>query len=412
MSECFITMFSCCRCYITRDEMRECTDLEHIEHRRRENFYAHLKAIPATEQTSPDLIRTKGICKETALTELKYLEIPEALPADVFHDLDRGLGQDLFDEAIQKLIQYGKIDLPTITERIKSFDFGPIDINLRPSSIKHLSGLQIRQVLYRFNFIFHDTAPRKFFEATSLMSKILQIVYSNSVTESQIQLLKTFIFRLLNLWKSIFGQHLKPKGHNLLHYPEIIRKTGPLSLCETTAFERKHRFFTRVAEKNAQFTNILKSCSERHQMWWANEWKKGKMHDFTYTGPEQKRVSVENCSLIPESINWTEEVTVVKSAHYIFLYSKGLCVTVSNQRGYRFFLIENVIIEARAEKIYLRCKPLLTEYDNFFAAHKIQNVEDSFVILAVEELELKETFSIIKPYKTSTEFILTKRNVN
>lgn len=387
--------------------MRVCIDLKDIEHRSCENFYEHLDAVPAEEYSCPDFLkRTKGIYKKTALTELKHLEIPEAIPSDPFHDLDRGFGQDLFEEAIQKLIEYGKISLPEITERIKSFDYGPIDINLRPSNIKHLSGLQIRHILYRFNFIFYDIANREFLDATSLLSRILQIVYSNSVTESQIQLLETLIFRLLNLWTTIFGKSLKPKGHNLLHYPEIIRKTGPLSLCETTAFERKHRFLTRIAKKNTQFTNILKSCSERHQLWWAHEWTKEKMSNFTYKGSKKKHINIANCSSYPMNVNWAEEKHVVDSATHIYLYKKGLYVI---HEKHRFFLIEEVIIEAKSEKIYLRCQKVITEYDNFFCAHKIKKNEEVFIIVDVETLESKESYAIVKPYKSSTEFVLTKR---
>lgn len=85
-------------------------------------------------------------------------------------------------------------------------------------------------------------------------------------SDSHIADLDKIVKEILHIVVSFFKKSLKQKYHNFAHYKETTRDLGPLSVMKTSPFERKHGIFMKVFEKSPQFTNILKSCAERHQL--------------------------------------------------------------------------------------------------------------------------------------------------
>lgn len=58
---------------------------------------------------------------------------------------------------------------------------------------------------------------------------------------------------------------LRPKHHYIEHYPDLVRRFGPLVNLWTMRFEGKHRFFKRVVHDTQNFKNVLKTLADRHQ---------------------------------------------------------------------------------------------------------------------------------------------------
>lgn len=274
-AESFNATYCCAHCLITREALKHTIGLSEVQMRTNEHFFEAFDQIPSEEQHSQDfLVRSQGIYRRSEVLRLKFFKLPDCIGADIFHDIDEGIGKDLFNFTTNFLVSSGNITMEEISNRILSFDYGRLDIDSRPSNINHLSGIQMRNILYRFNFMFYGVVEFHFFEATSIMSRILQLVHSNVIHTRNIDLLRTLITRFKEIWHNVWEQIIKPKLHFFDHYPDLIEKIGPLVLCDTAAYEKHHRILTRVVEKNPQFKNILKSLSERHQTLWAQSWKK------------------------------------------------------------------------------------------------------------------------------------------
>lgn len=411
MTECFITKFCCLHCLITKEMLVTLIDLSDIQRRNPENFYEGLENSDMCDRDF--LTQSQGVRRVSEIVKLKYINMPSSFGADVFHDIDEGFGKDFLNEW-QKIVLVGGMTREIVTSRMINFDYGPLDQAHKPSDLKHLSGLQVRNLIFRLNFMFadlKDQLPSEIFQASGLLSKIVQIIYSENLNESHLTQLDQFIRKVLTIWTEIFGQRLKPKSHFMLHYAEIIRKVGPLSLLETTSFERKHRIFTRVAEKNSQFINIVKSCADRHQSWWASEWSNDFFYNLSFKGPKYVHLSMQNVTTYPDTVDWNSPVCTVKSATYVFEYKPNLFLANFEEGVPHFKFLEIKVVIVNDEKIYLKCAPLDAIFDEFFSAFKILTVDSTFVIVALDELKHKEPLAGIKPYGSDEQFILSKRNL-
>lgn len=414
MAESFNARYCCIHCLVTRQELQQKIGLDQIEQRTNSTFYQFLDETPEDQFHSQNfLTQTKGVYRKSELCRLRYLKIPESIAVDVFHDIDEGFGKDVFTHMTNLLVQSGQLSEEELSDRILNFDFGILDISMRPTNATHFSGIQMRNLLYRFNFLFYDKANYTMFEPTSLVSKILQILHSNRIKASNINILRQLITRLKTIWGVEMSLKFKPKAHFLEHYADIIEKVGPLVLCDTAAYEMHHRILTRVIEKNPQFVNIMKSCAVRHQLAWASKWKNGKFYTLKITGKGiKKKINMENVVSFPTYVDWSKEVHEVPKASYIYDYMKDLFVVQPGENRYNFYQIEAVIVFLENEMIYLKCKEVKTQYNGFFAAHKIISEPSSTsVIIDVKQLEIKESFAIIRPFRSDERYILCKRNV-
>ena len=73
------------------------------------------------------------------------------------------------------------------------------------------------------------------------------------------------------------------KQHRLIHYPNVLRASGPFVYQNVLRYERKHQFFKRFTHNICNFKNICKSLSLRHQICQFNDWRHSppfKKHDF------------------------------------------------------------------------------------------------------------------------------------
>lgn len=61
--------------------------------------------------------------------------------------------------------------------------------------------------------------------------------------ESNINILEYKIKKHNSEYVSLFNDTLKPKFHNLIHYPFVIRQSGPLRKIWCFKFEQKHEQF-------------------------------------------------------------------------------------------------------------------------------------------------------------------------
>ena len=70
------------------------------------------------------------------------------------------------------------------------------------------------------------------------------------------------------MWRlnDLFPGCLKPKHHLLLHYPDFMRRLGPLSQFFTIRSESKHRDFTITAHLSFSRVNICKTLAIKSQL--------------------------------------------------------------------------------------------------------------------------------------------------
>ena len=101
-----------------------------------------------------------------------------------------------------------------------------------------------------------------------ILSDIVDIVYSNDLSFSLIAQLDWLIQEHHQLYKDLFPHEtLKPKHHNLVHYPNALRQLGSLTDYLTLRFEAKHSYIKSSAYTVHNCKNLTYSVAKKHQIW-------------------------------------------------------------------------------------------------------------------------------------------------
>lgn len=214
--------------------------------------------------------------KETCIwNELGSFNVYKSQCADIMHDLYEGIHRYDIPLILEGLIKQNYFSLETLNSKIKYLNYEFCERNIPPPVTKEhlknkmiiMSASEMLCFVENFRYAVGDLVPEKDpvwkFYLTSL--KITTIVSAYEISLENISLLEVLIQNYLEMRISLFpGSTLKPKHHFLLHYPDIIKKVGPLSKVSCMRFEAKHRDLKKISNtvqcrKNLPLTIATKS---------------------------------------------------------------------------------------------------------------------------------------------------------
>ena len=91
----------------------------------------------------------------------------------------------------------------------------------------------------------------------SVMIEMCRIINAPTISKNQTALLSHIIRVYFQYRKECFPNiKLRPKHHFICHYPDLIRKLGPLKNLWTLSFEQKHQYFKNKAKTIRNFKNV------------------------------------------------------------------------------------------------------------------------------------------------------------
>lgn len=91
-----------------------------------------------------------------------------------------------------------------------------------------------------------------------------------SFSSDEISMLRISISKFCSDYKRLFKENLKPKFHFLLHYADIILKSGPPRLYWCFLFETKHRETKKYAHATSCRKNPPLTFSKKYLMKFAS----------------------------------------------------------------------------------------------------------------------------------------------
>lgn len=266
----FNAHYYCRICEMTRVECQQ-TTYELTERLR--STLSHQEHIEfLKENPNCELRETKGVRMACLFNKLNSYDIFENVSLDIMHDIHEGIIpfflSSFFDLCISK-----KIDTEeNIFRKIRDFNHGPLFEKKKPSLVnltRHNLGQNASQsycVMVHLPYIFIDLKDKliSIWPTLEALLKCLNIVMSIKITEEDLKHLEENIESFLTGMLTLKGK-LIPKAHLLLHYPNAIRKVGPLKHMWTMRFECKHQFFTNAAKNTKNFINIKKTLALKSQ---------------------------------------------------------------------------------------------------------------------------------------------------
>lgn len=176
---------------------------------------------------------------------------------------------------LSELINKGRFCLDELNCRIQSFSYGITEKANKPSPIlqSHLrnpfgsSGQKASQMSCLVEFlplIVGDKVEEgcEYWMLVIILLEIYQLVIAPKISTAATYYLQSRIREHHDLYLQLFpDNHLLPKHHNLLHYPNAMRQLGPLSQYACMRQEGKHKPLKNWAKTCNNYKNITKTVA-------------------------------------------------------------------------------------------------------------------------------------------------------
>ena len=269
---CFIGQNLCHLCNANTQMIQSCFQETEFLLTTQTSYENKLAAVLA----NPANIPIYGINNKCLLNDLKYFHITRNYTFDITHDIWEGIAKYEIGLILEQFIKFDSFfTLDFLNKRISNIGYGIVEKKNKPSSLR-MTGNEIKvkqkaaktYSLFRFLlFLIGDRIPESnpHWELYLLLSRIVDIVISSKITLPQTVQLKWLVQEHHILYKNLFPDvTLKPKHHNMVHYPEAIRKVGNLIDYSTLRFEANHVSFKTTTRTIHNCNNILLSIVKKN----------------------------------------------------------------------------------------------------------------------------------------------------
>jgi len=236
--------------------------------------------------------KSTGIYQESVLNQIYSFHVVTNYCVDVMHDIFEGICYYDICHVIFYYTQTVKLfSLEKLNNRKTTFHFGPIeDGNISPEiTLLHLqnnhlkmSAREVMTFIHFFPLMIGDLIPEddEVWNFVIILLKIVELLLSYKFTESSIIYLEQLIKDHNFLYSQLFNDKLKPKHHFLIHYPNIIRESGPPRHFWCFRFEGKHKEIKMYARSITSRKNITLTLAKKFQIKFAYLLMQPKKHDL------------------------------------------------------------------------------------------------------------------------------------
>lgn len=400
-TECFVANYYCRMCECHKTECQSMTKANKKMYRTVASYQKYLK-IAENPKKKLDLTVTKGIRRKCKFNDLKFFHTAKNWYVDCMHDCLEGTIIYNLHDFFKILIEKKILTADEIQRRVRDFNYSPSFRKDKPSLInldKHnlnQNASQLYCLFMNLPFIFSDVKESfgKYYEPVMYLQKCLRIIFSKEITENDLKDLENFIHLHLSSVIEVYGRTLTAKHHFLLHYPDVIRKMGPVIHFWSMRIEAKHKFFTDTMRKKKNFKNPTKTMASHHQYSMCkaphivNEIKvSNKSSQFSNTMQFEKYEGLIKSSLGED----VSSIRVHKFAKYNSIeYREGSLIITENK------INEIVHILTKNSKIVFICEPQnVLKSDDFLNSFILEKEIDNAFVLDFASIEKKVVYDKI-----------------
>lgn len=324
---------------------------------------------------------------------------------DIMHDLFEGacvydLQHMLYHFVFVK--QYLTVD--ELNKRKKYFCFGKYDTNIwqdiSEQNVKmkklRFTATETKTFVKLLPLLLGPLIPEEdeVWQLVCILIKIVCITLLREIPYALINELRSLIESHHLQYVNLFNDTLKPKHHNITHYPTAILKGGPLRNHWSMRFESKHREAKMYGKVNNNRINTCYSMALKANFKFAhnilnNSFFSPKIifdeHDsklIHFPEKHEHLVDVTLCNINKQSTVFLKQITKQGS-----VYQKGTTFFVRHKNIMSIFMLEDIFLN-RNNKIFIICKRYRTStFDDHLQSYKIK----SSVIEVITNLHLHES---------------------
>lgn len=396
----FNSTYYCRFCECTRKQCQALTKKLTKEVRTIENYSKQIEIISQCEKV--DLKVTKGIKFYCILSDLKYFHIIVNQAIDIMHDLNEGVIPVLLKFIILHLQTSKIINLDDLNAKIRFYGFGILSRRNSPSLIsvdKHNVGQNATQCKCLFE---HMPFLLTEFRNNSLLTdvwicmetllRITTIVYSDELTETDLEELDHNIQLHLESINKHFNSRFIPKHHHLLHYSDVIRALGPVVDINMFRFERKHKVLKKFANETHSFINTNKSIAIKHQKLLSIN---GNTYNDEIICGAKKKVSDDLLTLCESMCTniFTENKELYKIEWFLcnsLEYRKDLVILCDS---FLYEIFEILVVDNAF--VFLCYELKIKEFDKFLNSFEIEKINKcQHVLIKFHKLQYRKPFEM------------------
>ncbi len=278
----FVESFSATHfCRMCTMHKADCADTyrdDSLELRSKDQYTQQLQDLLRGTLTAKDC----GIKSSCSLYSLQYFHVIENVSVDIMHDLLEGVVPYELKLIFSSFIFEKKyFTLEFLNGCLASFDYGCSDRKNKPTAFTdaelrdqqkttlNQKACQILCLAVILPFVVGHKVPEtdEMWRLYLLLRDIMDLVFADTCTVSDSIHLKYKIEDHHSLFRTVFpDRRLLPKHHIMIHYPQVMRKVGPLSNCSSMRLEAKHNESKRLSSIVCCFKDICKTVVYRHQL--------------------------------------------------------------------------------------------------------------------------------------------------
>lgn len=289
-------------------------------------------------------------------------------------------------------------DLSKLNARKQHFDYGPIEIgNISPTikirdlKKKHLK-MSAREMMCFINFLplmMDDLVPHddEVWKYLVNMIELIDLVLCFEFSEGSISLL-THKSEIHNKdYIRLFNDTLKPKLHNLVHYPTVIKKSGPLRKIWCFKYETKHREFKVYAHAITSRRNICLTLAKKFEFKFSNQLFELK-NPTCYTPYDSDKITSEFINIVSAKLNVAENILVFySSVEYNGVKYKNGYYVAKYENDVFIYIILNIIL-LNNSNVMLFCQQLkkINYIENLISYEIDPLILGPFSILSMKDL--------------------------
>lgn len=217
-----------------------------------------------------------GIKEKCIFNNIDGFHVTNNLCVDIMHDILEGVcNYDIALILTTFIYDLKLFSLETLNSKIDSFYYGsftntPTKINeqvLKKGNIKMSASEMLCFVSYLGVMVGHYVPEgNNYWNLYVVLMKILHIIMDKVTIPENEHLLKSLISEHHYIYCVILKQELKPKHHNMVHYPRILSQVGPLVHTWSMRFEARHRPSKVTANASCSRKNICLTLAIKNQL--------------------------------------------------------------------------------------------------------------------------------------------------
>lgn len=353
-----------------------------------------------------DLSKT-GIKERCLFNNVESFNVTENYFVDIMHDLFEGVCKYVMGNILYHLIFVEKIfTVEAFNSKIQNFDFKfesknkpPVlsSEDIRNKKIKMSASEMICFCRY-ICIICGDLIPvgNEVWSLYLLLKQIISIITSTNMNSPKIIELTKLIQDHHELYLRLFpDSNLTPKFHFMLHWPNIIEKTGPPVLLWSMRYESKHREMKSSANVVSSRINISKTLAIKNQLKLCERFMSNR-------GFEPKIITGKSfeCSTLDDldfddiyrcllsSKGYETQLTVTNSISILNTkYKTGDVIIISYEDKIPSFgIIQNIVVNSKKDICFGYKIATVTCYDKHLASFEL-NILNEFGCINQSDLD-------------------------